>query len=183
MKRLTGPTWPNLKGQGRGQSMGRSEVVTLGDLVPADLRCAHKDEPLSVDTERARFSWRDAGPGTGRRQTAYQVLVGHADETPSATAELVWDSGRVESDDTNDVAYAGAPLETAHRYWWKVRVWDEASRPSPYSETAVFETALGTDEWEAVLDRIGPRRQAVPAAVRPGASRPRRVGHEAGPLL
>ena len=136
--------------------MGRSEVVTLGDLVPVDLRCAHKAEPLSVEIERARFSWRDAGPGTGRRQTAYQVLVGHADETPSAPAELVWDSGRVESDDTNDVAYAGAPLETAHRYWWKVRVWDEARRPSPYSETAVFETALGTDEWEAVLIGLAP---------------------------
>jgi alpha-L-rhamnosidase len=84
------------------------------------------------------------------------VLVGHADEAPSGSAELVWDSGRVESDDASDVAYAGAPLETAHRYWWKVRVWDEAMRPSSYSAAAVFETALGTDDWKAVLIGLGP---------------------------
>ena len=136
--------------------MGRPEVVTLGDLVPVDLRCAHKEGPLAVEIDRARFSWRATGPGAGRRQSAYQVLVGHADETPSGSAELVWDSGRVESDDASDVAYAGAPLETAHRYWWKVRVWDEAVRPSPYSAAAVFETALGPDEWEAVLIGLGP---------------------------
>ena len=131
--------------------------MTSEELVPVDLRCAHKEGPLSVEIERARFSWRADGPGAGRRQTAYQVLVGHADAAPSANAELVWDSGRVESDDASDVAYAGAPLGMARRYWWKVRVWDEAGRPSPYSAAAVFETALSTDDWEAVLIGLGPR--------------------------
>jgi alpha-L-rhamnosidase len=109
-----------------------------------------------VEVERVRFSWRVAGQGTGRRQTAYQLLVGHADEEPPGGAELVWDSGRVESEDASDAAYAGPRLGTAQRYWWKVRVWDETGQPSPYSAPAAFETALGADQWEAVLIGLGP---------------------------
>lgn len=136
--------------------MGRPEVVTPEYLVPVDLRCAHQEGPLPVEIERVRFSWRLTGRGAGRCQTAYQVLVGRTDEEPSGRPELVWDSGRVESEDGSDMAYTGTPLETAHRYWWKVRVWDEAARPCPYSAVAVFETALGTDDWEAVLIGLGP---------------------------
>jgi alpha-L-rhamnosidase len=136
--------------------MGSPEVVAQGHLVPVDLRCAHQEEPLSVEMERVRFRWRTTGPGPGGRQTAYQVLVGRPDEEPSGRPELVWDSGRVESEDASDIAYSGAPLANARRHWWKVRVWDEAGRPSPYSAAAGFETALGPDAWEAVLIGLGP---------------------------
>ena len=56
-------------------------MSSLG-LVPLDLRCAHKQNPLGVEPDRARFAWRcaAAGPGTGaptgRWQSAYQVMVG-----------------------------------------------------------------------------------------------------------
>jgi alpha-L-rhamnosidase len=136
--------------------MGRPEIVTLGHLVPEDLQCAHKKAPLAVEVERVRFKWRTVGRGPGARQTAYQVLVGHGNGEPPGRPELVWDSGRVESEDASDLAYSGAPLAPAHRYWWKVRVWDEARQPSPYSAPAAFETALGRDDWEAVLIGLGP---------------------------
>jgi len=57
--------------------------VSLGPLVPAGLRCAHKDAPLAVEAERVRFSWHLLGDGVGRRQTAYQVRVGRAEEVPA----------------------------------------------------------------------------------------------------
>jgi hypothetical protein len=39
------------------------------------LRCAHRVNPLGVAPDRVRLGWVLEGPGTGRAQRAYQVLV------------------------------------------------------------------------------------------------------------
>lgn len=105
------------------------------ELVPVGLRCGHKEAPLAVEADRVRFSWALEGQGTGRRQSAYQLLV-------SDLRELQWDSGRVESEWSTDVAYEGPPLRAAQEYRWQVRVWDEGGRPGPWSQGS-FETGLG----------------------------------------
>ena len=62
----------------------------------------------------------------------------------------LWDSGRVSSSETVNIAYAGLPLRSGQRGFWKVRVWDDRGRASPWSATARFETALlSPDDWEA----------------------------------
>jgi alpha-L-rhamnosidase len=117
--------------------------VSVGPLVPAGLRCAHKEAPLGVELERVRFSWHLVGDGVGRRQTAYQVQVGRAEDDSGGEASSLWDSGRAEIEHSTDIAYEGARLEPARRYHWKARVWDEAGRLGPWSSTATFESALG----------------------------------------
>ena len=87
------------------------------------LRCAHKTDPLGVAPDRVRFSW--ILQGTGQAQTAYQILLTSGDA-------VIWDSGRVESASTADVAYAGPPLTPGRRYRWKVQAWDETGSPSPW---------------------------------------------------
>ena len=81
------------------------------------------------------------------------------------------------------MAYAGAPLETARRYWWKVRVWDEARRPSPYSAAAVFETALGADDWEAVLIGLGPATSLTSRRRATGRSTPSLLAMKPAPYF
>src|SRR5690606_21988780 len=77
-----------------------------------------------------------------------QVIVARDVERLRAGQGDVWDSGRVDSDQTNQVEYAGAPLRSATRYVWAVRVWDGAGRLSDWSEPASFETGLlGEDDW------------------------------------
>ncbi len=116
--------------------------MSVGPLVPAGLRCAHKEAPLGVEMETVRFSWHVVGDGTGRRQTAYQVLVARADGDGGGEGGWLWDSGRAEMDGTTDIAYEGGPLEPGRAYHWKARAWDEEGRPGPWSSTATFETAL-----------------------------------------
>ncbi|MFC1601341.1 family 78 glycoside hydrolase catalytic domain [Candidatus Sumerlaeota bacterium] len=53
-----------------------------------------------------------------------------------------WDSGKVESDNSVNVPYEGAPLASAEKCWWKVRVWDENDQAGPWSEPATFEMGL-----------------------------------------
>ena len=133
-------------------------------LVPFDLRCAHKQNPLGVEPDRARFAWRSAvaepgtGTGAGRWQTAYQVRPG-LDGTDLEHGALAWDSGRVAAEASTDVAYQGAPLVPARKYVWKARVWDETGEPGPWSSEATFETALGTAAgWSASWIGLGPGR-------------------------
>ena len=127
--------------------------MTPPPLTPAGLRCAHQVDPLGVAPDQVRLSWRLEGTGTGRAQRAYQVLV--TPEEPDASA--AWDSGRVASAVTADIAYAGAPLTAGGRYSWKVRVWDEAGSASGWSDPARFEVELDrTSGWHASW--IGPGR-------------------------
>jgi hypothetical protein len=44
---------------------------------PYDLRCEYLTNPLGIDVETPRFSWKQADPDhvRGQKQTAYQVMV------------------------------------------------------------------------------------------------------------
>ena len=112
---------------------------------PADLRCEYLNNPLGIDVTLPRLSWRlessDAG-ARGQRQTAYQLLVA---SNPTALADDQgdrWDSGRVESDQSLHITYAGTPLAAEQFCFWKVRIWDADGRVSPWSETAHWSMGL-----------------------------------------
>ena len=133
-------------------------------LAPTGLRCGHQVDPLGVAPDQVRLSWRLEGAGTGRVQRAYQVLV--TPEEPGASA--AWDSGRVDSAVTANIAYAGASLTAGGRYRWKVRVWDEAGSASGWSDPARFEVELDrTSGWHAFW--IGPGRSGRRATPPSGA--------------
>jgi alpha-L-rhamnosidase len=123
-------------------------------LTPAGLRCAHLVNPLGVAPARVRLSW--VLEGTGRLQRAYQVQVMHNEQWLTSPAEgLTWDSGRVESGASADVAYAGRPLTRGGRYAWKVRVWDDDGQLSEWSEPASFEVELDPAGWQASWIGLG----------------------------
>ena len=54
----------------------------------------------------------------------------------------VWDSGRVESDQSVNVPYTGPAVESRRRYYWQVRVWDAQGQASPYSQASWWEMGL-----------------------------------------
>jgi alpha-L-rhamnosidase len=144
--------------------------VTPPPLTPAglrcvELRCAHRVDPLGVAPDRVRLSWVLEGAGRDRAQRAYQVLV--MPEEPDAAA--AWDSGRVESAVTADIAYGGTPLIPGGRYRWKVRVWDEDGLVSGWSDPAVFEVELDrTSGWHASWIGQGYARESVTPPSGPG---------------
>jgi alpha-L-rhamnosidase len=124
--------------------------VTTPSLTPAGLRCAHQVDPLGVAPDRVRLSWVLEGAGHDRGQHGYQVLVAPDEARLAAADGLVWDSGRVDSAASADIAYAGSPLARAGRYAWQVRVWDEQQAVSAWSEPASFEVELDpASGWRA----------------------------------
>ena len=102
-------------------------------MTPVGLRCAHLDNPLGVAPGRVRFSWQLEDARRDSRQGGYHVQVFSNDPLRLSDETLCWDSGRVVSDDCADVPYGGSPLAPGGRYWWRVRVWDDAGAASPAS--------------------------------------------------
>lgn len=105
--------------------------------------------PLAIERDTTRFTWRSVAAGRGQTQTAYQILVSSHPAHLAAGTAVYWDSGKVASDQSASVEYAGKPLPPATRCWWKLRTWDQTGKSSPYSEPAFFDTGLNRNEWTA----------------------------------
>src|SRR5882762_8760846 len=113
--------------QGAAVSTGALALPTGPDRLASALSVErttveYEETLLGTDIANPRLSWVLATGLDGMRQTAYQVRVNG-----------VWDSGKVFSDRSVNVPYAGPPLRPRTRYSWQVRVWDAQDRPSDWS--------------------------------------------------
>lgn len=107
------------------------------------LRTENLVNPIGLDVTTPRFSWQLAGSQRNITQTAWEIKV-------TAGKNAVWNSGKISSDQSVLVPYAGKPLQSATRYQWQVRVWDNNGRSTPWSAPAFFQTALlSAAEWKA----------------------------------
>jgi alpha-L-rhamnosidase len=135
--------------------------VTSPSLTPTGLRCAHQVNPLGVAPDRVRLSWLLEGTGHGRTQSGYQILVRADGEPSTGTAGPLWDSGRIDSAASSDIACPGGALTRGSRYAWQVRVWDEAGTPSGWSDPAAFEVELDpAGGWQASWIGLGRVRES-----------------------
>ncbi|HEX6675393.1 MAG TPA: family 78 glycoside hydrolase catalytic domain [Actinomycetes bacterium] len=108
------------------------------------LRVDTLTNPIGLGNATPILSWRLSSGW----QTAYQVQVA------SSTARLRqpdrWDSGKVPSGDSSNVAYAGATLGSRDAVVWRVRVWDGTDAASAWSAPASWEMGLlANGDWTA----------------------------------
>ncbi len=111
--------------------------------------CEYRTDPLGIDVTVPRFSWRMETERQGARQTAYRILAA-SDETLLHDGQAdVWDSGKVESDQSVHVPYGGSALSSRQRVYWRVIVWDEIEA-SYESDSSWFEMGLlESSDWHA----------------------------------
>ncbi len=112
------------------------------------LECEYRVNPLGLDAAQPRLRWVLQSRERAQRQTAYQVLVAASESVLKRDRGDLWDSGKVASDQSVQVPYAGQKLASRQRCWWKVRVWDRDGRPSAWSRPAVWEMGvLSPADW------------------------------------
>jgi alpha-L-rhamnosidase len=121
------------------------------------LQVDNLNAPLGIDDPEPRFSWQLSDPARGARQAAYEVAV-FSSPALAAANKPDWSSGRVASDQSLNVRYAGPALEPSHRYIVRVKVWvahgAAPAAPTPISAESTWETGLlHQDAWRA--DWIG----------------------------
>src|ERR1700747_167272 len=115
-----------------------------------DLRCDYLVNPLGIDKTAPRLSWQSDDSERNWKQIAYEILVASDPQRLSAGNANVWDSGKVNPDDSVNIAYAGPALISRHRYFWRVRVWDAAGQTYESSEPAWWEMGLlQHSDWKA----------------------------------
>jgi alpha-L-rhamnosidase len=114
------------------------------------LRCEYRVDPLGIDVLQPRLSWEMQDARRGALQAAYQVLVASSAEKLAADQGDLWDSGKVKSDRSAQVVYAGKPLVSGTFCHWKVRLWDADGNPSACSKPARWSIGLlGPDDVKA----------------------------------
>jgi alpha-L-rhamnosidase len=130
-------------------------AIFLAGYCPAEintrnLRCEYLHDPLGIDATSPRLSWIDSSAQRGAKQTAYQVLVSASRKLLDQDKGDLWDTGKVPSDETAQIAYQGRPLVSREHCFWKVRVWDGEGGRGNWSPVAEWEMGLlKPADWEA----------------------------------
>ena len=78
-------------------------------------------------------------------QIAYRILLATSVKLLEEGKADMWDSGRVESDNSVAVPYAGKVLQPSTVYYWKVKSWNNHAEESEYSKVKSFITAKKFD--------------------------------------
>jgi len=127
----------------------------------SNLTCEYQTNPLGIDVRQPRLSWQIQSDRRGARQTAYQILAASIPENLENGADLLWDSGRIESDQSIHVPYKGPSLASGQRVYWKVHVWDEvgqeAKNPLAWWEMGLLKQSDWKAQWIGASFYGGPR--------------------------
>ena len=115
----------------------------IAQVQVSNLLCENLSNPLALDVLQPRFSWQLISDRRNVMQSAYEIQV-------MAGKSTVWNSGKVNSDSSVHVAYKGSGLQSGTKYSWRVRVWDNSGKLSPWSPFAYWQTAmLNPSDWNA----------------------------------
>ncbi|TJZ63285.1 alpha-L-rhamnosidase [Sphingobacterium olei] len=119
-------------------------------LQPGILSCEYISNPLGLETATPRFSWTLAASARNQMQQAYEILVSDNLKDAQSGKGNMWQPGKINSDQSLHVTYAGKPLKSFKRYYWRIRVYNQDGISSPWSKPVWFETAmLNPGDWTA----------------------------------
>ncbi len=97
----------------------------MSDTRITSLRCEYLVNPEGIDERWPRLSWMLESGRRGARQVAWRVRVAQTERQLGLGEADLWDSGRIESAQTVQVAYAGQSLRSRDVCYWNVEAWDE----------------------------------------------------------
>ena len=118
------------------------------DLIVKDLTVDHRANPVGTDNKIPRFSWKISGPGHDIMQSAYNIRV--ATDQGFSQKSIIWQSGKVLSDESVLQMYKGPELKSGTIYYWQVKIWDGKGKETKWSSPSTWETGLMTpSEWKA----------------------------------
>ncbi len=119
-------------------------VLTVERLI-----CNYTEQPMGIESSFPLLGWQIKSSGRNIMQTAYRIIVTENPDELEENKGIVWDSGKTESDHSVNVQYKGKELKPGKRYYWKVKIWDEKGKESPWSEISWWQNGLLSDnDWQ-----------------------------------
>ncbi len=130
-------------------SCNQKGINLQANLLLGNLTCEYLQNPMGIETQTPRFSWEITSKVNGEFQTAYRIIVSDSEISIKNEKGNIWDSGKIESANSNNINYKGLELYPAKRYWWKVKWWNSKGVEQNWSEVEWFETGLfSKTDWK-----------------------------------
>ncbi len=115
-----------------------------------ELVCEYHTNPVGIDVQKPRLSWKIFSDKEKVLQSAYEIRVADSPSNLNRKNRLIWESGKVNSNQSVNVEYQGPELESMQRVYWQVRIWDNQNKATKWSEPAYWETGILNPElWTA----------------------------------
>lgn len=100
-----------------------------------DILVETEANPLGIDIRNPLISWKFSSEEKGMVQKAYQLTV-----KDSSFGKIVWDTGKVESDESAGVVYSGEELAAETKYIISLTTWNQNDEKATAESS--FETGL-----------------------------------------
>lgn len=123
---------------------GYPVALSLEEALPAN-------EPYrftEIGTLAPFFGWVVPQTGDKTNQSAYRLLVASRKEFLLNDSADLWDTGKIETEQSLNVVYRGKPLSTNKTYFWKVKTWNTEGEESEFSAISAFKTANALSEYQ-----------------------------------
>ncbi len=120
------------------------------DTVITEIRTEQLVAPVGIDAPAPRLSWQITSTERNVMQTGYHILVSSSPEKLNKNEGDLWDSGKVQSEDSQWVPYAGKQLKSNMRCYWKVKSYTTAGE-TPWSTSSMWTMGLlSENRWKGV---------------------------------
>jgi len=115
-----------------------------------DLRTEYQSNPVGIGTCSPRLSWKICGDDRNIHQTACRIKCADSPEKLKIEEQLLWDSGKIYSDQSIHIPYKGNRLFSGQRIFWQAKAWDNKGQESQWSSPAFWEMGLlEHSDWKA----------------------------------
>lgn len=146
-----------------------SGTLCFSQIKVTQLLCENRVNPIGIDILKPQFSWQITSDKRSVMQAAYEIRVAGTSSSLTKGRKLQWTSGKIKTDQSVHVYYAGTSLQSGNKYFWQVRVWDNDGKASVWSDPAFFQMALpdknglppGQAGWKAKWIEPGYREDTV----------------------
>ncbi|MFD3275883.1 family 78 glycoside hydrolase catalytic domain [Aquirufa echingensis] len=116
--------------------------VLFGQISIQRVLVENQVNPHGIGSLVPRFSWKLASIQRNVTQKAYSIQVKEG-------SQIVWNSGKVSSNQSIFVPYAGAALKSNQAYQVAVQVWDQSDKASVVFKSSFATAFLNSSDWKA----------------------------------
>ena len=119
-----------------------------------DMFIENRVNPLGIETLKPDFTWILQSNGRDVKQTAYQIQV--SNNGSDFAKNIIWDSEKVDSNQSVHVPYEGDDLRSSEKYYWRIKVWANNKNTSKWSAIGFWQMGLlNPSDWKAKWISIG----------------------------
>lgn len=121
--------------------------LRVSDGYPVFGASVGEEQQVVIFNKQPLLSWELSGKGR-IIQSAYQIIFSNSPENIEKGVGDIWDSGRVNANESVNVLYRGKELTPSTTYFWRVKIWSDENISSSWSPISTFRTAEFLEDYK-----------------------------------